>query len=385
MKHCIGIAGLAVMGENLALNIESKGFSVAVYNRTHVRTQRFISSRAAGRDITGFDSVGEFALALATPRKIMLMLKAGDAIDRFIEQLLPHLEEGDIIIDGGNSHFQDTARRLAYLQGKKIRFIGTGVSGGEDGALNGPAIMPGGTASAWPHLAPIFLAVAAEAEDGAKCCAWMGAGGAGHFVKMVHNGIEYGDMQLICEGYHFMKSVLRMEAAEIQHLFSQWNAGQLKSYLIEITAEITAHLEDDGTPTLDKILDAAGQKGTGKWTVDAALTAGVPLSLISESVFARCLSGQKELRIAASTRLDGPDAAVEGDRPEMLTHLGKALYGAKIISYTQGFSLLRRVSEEMDWQLDLAQIARLFRRPHVRESGRPKGEMVPYQLDRGRR
>jgi 6-phosphogluconate dehydrogenase len=361
MKHLIGIAGLAVMGENLALNIESKGFSVAVYNRTHAKTRRFVSGSAAGREITGYKSVQDFVRALAAPRKILLMLKAGDPIDRFIEALLPHLDAGDIIIDGGNSHFQDTARRLAYLEDKKIAFIGTGVSGGEEGALKGPAIMPGGAASAWPHIEPIFLAAAAEADDGAKCCAWMGAGGAGHFVKMVHNGIEYGDMQLICEAYHFMKSVLRMEAAEIPQVFSQWNAGDLSSYLIDITAEITNHLEEDGTPTLDKILDAAGQKGTGKWTVSAALDAGVPLSLIGESVFARCLSGQKALRVTAATRLDGPQAALEGDRKEMLAHLGKALYGAKIISYTQGFSLLQIISKEMDWHLNLAQIARIWR------------------------
>lgn len=361
MKHDIGIAGLAVMGENLVLNIESKGFSVAVFNRTYSKTENFINGRANGKEITGFHNIGDFINSLDTPKKIMMMVKAGDPVDQFIEQLLPFLEEGDIIIDGGNSHFHDTIRRVEYLEKKNIRFIGTGVSGGEEGALKGPSIMPGGSVSAWQHVEPLFLAASAEIPDGSKCCAWIGPGGAGHFVKMIHNGIEYGDMQLICEAYHFMKSVLTMSLSEMHAVFSKWNSGELGSYLIEITSEITAHVEEDGTPTLDVILDAAGQKGTGKWTVITALDRGVPLSLISESVFARCLSSQKELRLEASRKLEGPSESVAQKNSELLKHLGKALYGAKLISYAQGFNLMKLVSDEENWNLNLAEIARIWR------------------------
>jgi 6-phosphogluconate dehydrogenase len=291
----------------------------------------------------------------------MLMLKAGEAIDRFIEQLLPHLEAGDILIDGGNSHYHDTARRSAYLEGRNIHYIGAGVSGGEEGALKGPAIMPGGAFEAWPHVAPIFRSAAAEVDDGAKCCAWIGPGGAGHFVKMVHNGIEYGDMQLICEAYHFMKAVLNMSAADIHAVFDEWNTQDLGSYLIEIIAHIAAHLEDDGTPTVDRILDAAAQKGTGKWTVNAALDTGIPLSLISEAVFARCLSSQKTLRLKAATQLEGPPSVSEAFRDKLLAHLGKALYGAIMIAYAHGFSLMQATSAEMNWKLDLAETASIWR------------------------
>lgn len=291
----------------------------------------------------------------------MMMLKAGSPVDEFIEQLLPYLSPGDIIIDGGNSNYHDTMRRLDYLEAKGLRFIGTGVSGGEEGALKGPSIMPGGSSEAWPHIEPVFMATAAKVDDGSSCCAWMGPGGAGHFVKMVHNGIEYGDMQLICEAYHFMKSILKMNAKEIHETFSAWNEGELSSYLIEITADIFGYLDDDGEPLLEKILDAAGQKGTGKWTVNAALDYGVPLSLISESVFARCLSSFKELRVAAAEEIEGVEYVFDGDRDEMLNDLGKALYGAKIISYTQGFGLLQAASDELGWSLNFADIAKIWR------------------------
>ncbi len=361
MKHTIGVAGLAVMGENLVLNMASKGFSVAVYNRTYEKTERFLSGRAEGKEITGFQEIKDFVQSLESPRKILMMLKAGNPVDQFIEQLLPHLEKGDIVIDGGNSNYHDTIRRQNYLEEKGLRFIGTGVSGGEEGALKGPSIMPGGSLEAWPFIEPVFTAAAAKVEDGSSCCAWMGPGGAGHFVKMVHNGIEYGDMQLICEAYHFMKVILQMSPDEIHSVFVRWNEGELSSYLIEITADITAYLDTDGNPLVDKILDAAGQKGTGKWTVNAALDFGVPLSLISESVFGRCLSSFKDLRVAASEQIQGKVSAFEGNKEEILKDLGSALYGAKIISYTQGFGLLQAASEELGWDLNYADIARIWR------------------------
>lgn len=361
MEQIIGVAGLAVMGENLVLNMASKGFSVAVYNRTYSKTERFLAGRAQGKDIVGFENVKSFVDALESPRKIMLMLKSGKPVDQFIEQLLPHLEPGDIVIDGGNSNYYDTIRRGGDLEGKGIHFVGTGVSGGEEGALKGPSIMPGGAAEAWPQIEPIFSAIAAKVDDGSSCCAWMGPSGAGHFVKMVHNGIEYGDMQLICETYHFMKSILSMEPSEIHSVFSGWNEGELSSYLVEITAEITGFLDSDGDPLLDKILDAAGQKGTGKWTVNGGLEYGVPLSLISESVFARCLSSFKDLRLTASKQISGHVYTYDGDRDSMLRDLVRALYGAKIISYTQGFGLLQAVSNELDWDLNYSEIARIWR------------------------
>ncbi len=361
MKHNIGVAGLAVMGENLVLNMASRGFSVAVYNRTFEKTEKFLAGRAKGKNITGFAEIKDFVDALESPRKIMMMVKAGKPVDLFIEQLLPFLDEGDIVIDGGNSHYQDSIRRQKYLEEKGFRFIGTGVSGGEEGALKGPSVMPGGSSSAWKYLEPIFTAISAEVADGSRCCTWIGPEGAGHFVKMVHNGIEYGDMQLICEAYHFMKSVLAMADNEVQAVFSEWNKGELGSYLIEISADIAGYLDEDGSPLLNNILDAAGQKGTGKWTVNSALDAGVPLSLISESVFARCLSSFKELRLLAAANLTGPKGSFSGDKNVLLADLGKALYGAKIISYTQGFALMQSVSEEMGWNLNLAEIARIWR------------------------
>ena len=361
MKNTFGLAGLAVMGENLVLNIESRGFSVSVYNRTYAKTEKFMAGRARGKNIAGFESVKSFVESLESPRRIMMMLKAGDPVDQFIDQLIPYLEEGDIIIDGGNSNFHDTIRRLEYVEQKGFRFIGSGVSGGEEGALKGPSIMPGGSAAAWPYLEPVFMAAAAKVDDGTPCCAWMGPGGSGHFVKMVHNGIEYGDMQLICEAYHFMKEIMGMDNNEIHSTFARWNKGELSSYLIEITAEIMAFRDQDGFAVVDRVLDAAGQKGTGKWTVDASLDYGIPLSLISESVFARCLSSFKEMRTEASKALSGHVAKFEGDKHVLLEDLGKALYCAKIISYTQGFGLLQAASEEYGWQLNYADIARIWR------------------------
>lgn len=360
MKHSIGIAGLAVMGENLVLNIASRGFPVAVYNRTYEKTRIFLNGRGAQKQISGFASVAEFVDSLETPRKIMMMLKAGEPVDLFIEQLLPLLDAGDVIIDGGNSHYLDTERRVRYLEAKGVLYIGTGVSGGEKGALEGPSIMPGGSEEAWPLIKPIFQAAAARVENDI-CCAWMGKGGAGHFVKMVHNGIEYGDMQLICEAYHFMKSVLAMKGDEIQEVFRQWNSGDLQSYLIEITADITGYRDENNELLLESILDVAGQKGTGKWTVDAALENGMPLSLISESVFARCLSTFKELRNKASQTIQGPEYTFNGDREKIVHDLGKALYVAKIISYTQGFALLKAASDDYQWKLEFGEIAAIWR------------------------
>lgn len=357
----IAVAGLAVMGENLVLNMESKGFSVSVYNRTASKVDDFLATRAKGKNILGFHSVKELIASLERPRKIMMMLKAGSVVDDFIEQLLPHLEAGDIIIDGGNSNYHDSERRYRYLTDKGLLFIGTGVSGGEEGALKGPSVMPGGSLEAWKALEPILVPISAKVADGSYCCSWMGAGGAGHFVKMVHNGIEYGDMQLICEAYQIMKDVLRMLPEEMHQVFKGWNEGVLSSYLIEITRDILGYLDEQGHPMVDNILDAAGQKGTGKWTVNGALDVGVPLSLISESVFARCLSAQKEERVAASALLQGPRQDFSGDRDQLLQDLEKALYLAKIVSYTQGFSLMMEASVEYGWKLDFAEIARIWR------------------------
>ena len=357
----IGVAGLAVMGENLVLNMASKGFSVSVFNRTSAKVDVFLAGRAKGENIKGFHSVKEFVNSLARPRKVMMMLKAGSVVDGFIQQLLPCLEEGDIVIDGGNSNFHDTQRRVAYLEEKGLYFIGTGVSGGEEGALKGPSIMPGGSFAAWKDLESILVPISAKVDDGTFCCSWMGNGGAGHFVKMIHNGIEYGDMQLICEAYHIMKDVLQMSADEMHQVFSRWNEGELSSYLIEITRDILAYKDDDKAPLVDNILDAAGQKGTGKWAVIASLDAGIPLSLISESVFARCLSAQKDERVHASETLKGPIEQFLGNKEQFLGALEKALYLAKIISYTQGFSLMREASHEYGWDLNYGEIARIWR------------------------
>ncbi|HTX19193.1 MAG TPA: decarboxylating NADP(+)-dependent phosphogluconate dehydrogenase [Bacteroidota bacterium] len=360
-KADMGLVGLAVMGENLVLNVESRGFSVAVFNRTVEKVDNFVNGRAKGKKIIGTHSIAELAGALKTPRKIMLMVKAGKPVDEFIEQIIPHLEKGDIIIDGGNSHFPDTIRRTKYLESKGLLYIGTGVSGGEEGALKGPSIMPGGSPAAWPHVKPIFQSIAAKVADGTPCCDWVGENGAGHFVKMVHNGIEYGDMQLICEVYQIMKELLGMSAPEMHKVFEEWNRGELDSYLIEITRDILAFKDADGAPLVDKILDTAGQKGTGKWTSVASLDLGIPLTMISEAVYGRCLSAAKEDRVEASKILRGPQPKFTGDRKAFLADLEKALYASKIVSYAQGYVLLRAAAEEFKWNLNYGGIALLWR------------------------
>jgi len=361
MKADIGIIGLAVMGENLALNMESKGFTVAVFNRTVEKVKNFVEGRGKGKNIIGTYSLEELAASLKKPRKIMLMVKAGKPVDDFIEMLIPHLEEGDIIIDGGNSHFPDTIRRTKYVEEKGLLYIGTGVSGGEEGALNGPSLMPGGSPAAWPHVKPIFQAIAAKVEDGSPCCDWVGENGAGHFVKMVHNGIEYGDMQLICEAYHLMKDLLGMSADEMHEVFKDWYEGELNSYLIEITRDILAFKDEDGQPLVDKILDTAGQKGTGKWTAIAALDEGIPLTLIGEAVFARCLSAMKDERVKASKVLSGPKPKFEGDKAAFIEDIRKALYASKIVSYAQGFALMRAAAQTYGWNLNYGGIALMWR------------------------
>ena len=360
-KADIGLVGLAVMGENLVLNMESKGFTCAVYNRTVEKVDAFTNGRGQGKKFIGAHSIQELVQSLKSPRKIMLMVKAGKPVDDFIELLLPHLEKGDIIIDGGNSHFPDSIRRTKYLESRGLLFIGTGVSGGEEGALKGPSIMPGGSPAAWPHVKPIFQSIAAKVSDGTPCCDWVGDNGAGHFVKMVHNGIEYGDMQLICEAYQIMKELLGMSAQEMHEVFKKWNQGDLDSYLIEITRDILAFKDADGLPLVDKILDTAGQKGTGKWTSVTSLDLGVPLTLISEAVFARCLSAMKEERVEASRMLNGPKPKFTGNKQAFLNDLEKALYASKIVSYTQGYVLLRAAAEEFKWNLNYGGIALLWR------------------------
>jgi 6-phosphogluconate dehydrogenase len=360
-KADIGLVGLAVMGENLVLNMESRGFTCAVYNRTVEKVDHFVNGRGKGKNFVGAHSIEELVASLKSPRKIMLMVKAGKPVDDFIEFLVPHLEKGDIIIDGGNSHFPDTIRRTKYLESKGLLFIGTGVSGGEEGALRGPSIMPGGSSAAWPHLKPIFQSIAAKVEDGTPCCDWVGDNGAGHFVKMVHNGIEYGDMQLICEAYQIMKELLGMAPAEMHEVFKQWNQGELNSYLIEITRDILAFNDTDGNPLVDKILDTAGQKGTGKWTSETSLDLGIPLTLISEAVFARCLSATKEERVEASKILQGPKPKFTGDKKAFLQDLEKALYASKLVSYTQGYVLMRAAATEFKWNLSYGGIALLWR------------------------
>jgi 6-phosphogluconate dehydrogenase len=361
-KADIGLVGLAVMGENLMLNMESRGFTVACYNRTVSKVDEFLAGRGKGKRFVGCHSVEELAAALQPPRRVMLMVKAGKPVDEFIEQLAPHLAAGDIVIDGGNSHYPDTIRRTKALAGKGLLYIGTGVSGGEEGALKGPSIMPGGNPKAWPHVKPIFQAIAARAPDGSPCCEWVGTDGAGHFVKMVHNGIEYGDMQLIAETYHLMSAGLGMTPAEMAAVFAEWNKGVLHSYLIEITAEILAHQEPGtGKPMVDLILDAAGQKGTGKWTSQAGLDLGVPVPQIAEAVFARCMSAVKEERVAASAKLKGPRKVYKKDRAAFLAQLHDALYASKVCSYAQGFQLLRAASDEHQWNLRYGEIALLWR------------------------
>ena len=358
----IGLIGLAVMGENLVLNMESKGFHVSVFNRTVEKVDRFVEGRGKGKNIYGAHSLEDFVASLKSPRKVFLMVKAGQAVDDFIEKLIPLLDKGDIIIDGGNTHFPDTTRRTAYVESKGLLYVGTGVSGGEEGALNGPSMMPGGSPAAWPYVKSIFQGICAKVEDGTPCCDWVGEGGAGHFVKMVHNGIEYGDIQLICECYQIMKDVLGMTNEEMHEVFAEWNKGDLDSYLIEITRDILAKKDEDGKYVLDYILDTAGQKGTGKWTAIAALDNGVPLTLIGEAVFARCLSAQKEERVAASKILQGPSPArFTGDRKAFLEDLHKALFASKVVSYAQGYTLMRAAAKEYGWNLNYGGIALMWR------------------------
>ncbi|MBO1003973.1 NADP-dependent phosphogluconate dehydrogenase [Pseudogracilibacillus auburnensis] len=361
-KQQIGVVGLAVMGKNLALNIESRGNSVAVFNRTYARTEEFMNNEAKGKNFVGAETIEEFVNSLEKPRKILLMVQAGFATDATIESLMPYLDKGDILIDGGNTFFQDTIRRNKELSEAGIHFIGTGVSGGEEGALTGPSIMPGGQKEAYDLVEPIFNAISAKV-DGDACSTYIGPDGAGHYVKMVHNGIEYGDMQLICEAYFIMKNVLGLGADELHEVFSEWNKGELDSYLIEITADIFKKTDEEtGKPLVDVILDTAGQKGTGKWTSQNALDLGVPLPLITESVFARFISAMKEERVAASKVLAGPETnTFDGDKEDLIEAIRKALYMSKICSYAQGFAQMRAASEEYGWDLKYGDIAMIFR------------------------
>jgi 6-phosphogluconate dehydrogenase len=356
----IGLIGLAVMGENLVLNMESHGYTVAVYNRTVEKVDRFIAGRGKGKNFIGAHSVEELVKSLARPRKVMMLVKAGSAVDDFIELLIPCLEPGDIIIDGGNTHFPDTIRRTAYVESKGFLYIGTGVSGGEEGALRGPSIMPGGSPRAWEQVKPIFQSISAKVEDGSPCCDWVGENGAGHFVKMVHNGIEYGDMQLICEAYQIMKEYVGLASDEMHQVFAEWNKGDLDSYLIEITRDILGYKEN-GEPLVEKILDTAGQKGTGKWTGVTALDMGVPLTLIGEAVFARCLSAQKDERVAAAKIIKGPKPLFAGNKKAFVENLRMALFASKIVSYAQGYALMREAAKEYKWNLNYGGIALMWR------------------------
>ena len=354
----IGVVGLAVMGENLVLNMEGKGFTVACFNRTVARVDAFVKGRGANRNIIGCHSLEQLVRALSRPRKVMCMVKAGEAVDALMASLIPLLDPGDVIIDGGNSHFRDTMRRIDEAEKHGLLFVGTGISGGEEGALHGPSIMPGGSEGAWDIIRPVFQRICAMTPDGEPCCEWMGEGGAGHFVKMVHNGIEYGDMQLICEVYHLMKAGFGMSNEEMRTVFSRWNKGRLDSYLIEITADILGFRDETGAYPLDVILDAAQQKGTGKWTVNAALDVGQPLTLIGEAVFARSLSALKDERLAAAQVLTGPSPS---GLDVLFEDFEEALYAAKIVSYAQGFQLLRAQAQEQGWKLDYGKIARIWR------------------------
>jgi len=358
----IGLIGLAVMGQNLVLNMNDHGYKVAVFNRTVSKVDDFVANEAKGTQVVGAHSVEELAALLKRPRRIMLMVKAGDTVDQMIDHILPHLEAGDIIIDGGNSLFTDSNRRTKDLAAKGILFIGTGVSGGEEGARRGPSIMPGGNPAAWPHVKEIFQAISAKVEDGTPCCDWVGENGAGHYVKMVHNGIEYGDMQLICEAYDLLQRGLGLNADELHQVFAEWNKGELDSYLIEISTEIFAHKDEDGQPLVDKILDTSGQKGTGKWTAISALDLGQPVTLIGESVFARCLSALKDERVSASKILTGPATkAAVGDRAEFIENVRRALYCSKMTSYAQGYMLLKAAAKENGWNLNMGGIALMWR------------------------
>ncbi|MGA2047069.1 MAG: decarboxylating NADP(+)-dependent phosphogluconate dehydrogenase [Terracidiphilus sp.] len=358
----IGLIGLAVMGQNLVLNMNDHGFKVAVFNRTVSKVDDFLGNEAKGSQVVGAHSIEEFVGLLKHPRRVMLMVKAGDTVDQMIDHVLPYLEAGDIIIDGGNSLFTDSNRRTKEFAAKGILFIGTGVSGGEEGARFGPSIMPGGNPAAWPHVKDIFQSIAAKVEDGTPCCDWVGEDGAGHYVKMVHNGIEYGDMQLICEAYDLLQRGLGLTADDLHRVFTDWNKGELDSYLIEISSHIFAKEDEGGKPIVDKILDTAGQKGTGKWTVFSSLDLGQPVTLIGESVFARCLSALKEERVAASKVLTGPAIKpVDSDRTTFIENVRRALYCSKIVSYAQGYMLLKAAAKENGWNLNMGGIALMWR------------------------
>jgi 6-phosphogluconate dehydrogenase len=358
----IGLIGLAVMGQNLVLNMNDHGYKVCVFNRTTSKVDEFLAEEAKGTQVEGSHSVEELCSKLKSPRRVMIMVKAGDVVDKTIDSLLPYLEKGDIIIDGGNSLFTDSNRRTADLAAKGFHYIGTGVSGGEEGARFGPSIMPGGDPAAWPAVKPIFQAIAAKVEDGTPCCDWVGEGGAGHYVKMVHNGIEYGDMQLICEAYQLLQDGLGLTADDFEKVFTEWNKGDLDSFLIEISAIIFGKKDEDGQPMVDKILDTAGQKGTGKWTAISALDMGMPVTLIGESVFARCLSAIKDERVRASKLLEGPKAGKwTGDKAEFIENVRRALFCSKLISYAQGYMLLREAAKENKWNLNMGGIALMWR------------------------
>ena len=360
-KANIGVVGLAVMGENLILNMESKGFKVACYNRTTSKVDDFMGDRAKGKNIYGYHTVESFIQGLERPRKVMIMVKAGGPVDAIIEQVIPFLEAGDIIIDGGNSHFPDTIRRTALVESKGMLYVGAGVSGGEEGALLGPSIMPGGSNAAWEHIKPIFQKISAHTDEGDPCCEWVGENGAGHFVKMVHNGIEYGDMQMICETYQMMSQGLGMSNEEMTEVFTKWNTGKLDSYLIEITSDILGYRDENGAATVDLILDTAGQKGTGKWTAIAALDEGMPLTLIGEAVFARALSAIKDERREASRILVGPESQAISDKAAFIADLEDALYASKIVSYAQGYQLMRSAAVNYGWKLNYGGIALMWR------------------------
>ncbi len=365
-KSNIGLIGLAVMGENLVMNMANHGFNVSVFNRSPERTDKFLAGGAKGKTIKGFHTLEEFVASLESPKKVMMMVKAGTPVDDLIEQLIPLMEKGDVIIDGGNSHYPDTNRRTAYVESRGLFFIGTGVSGGEEGALKGPSIMPGGSRAAWELVKPIFQTIAAKVEGGTPCCEWVGENGAGHFVKMVHNGIEYGDMQLICEAYQIMKDRLHLSPDEMSAVFAEWNKGELDSYLIEITADILKFKNEEGKHLVDLILDAAGQKGTGQWTAKAALELGVPLTLITESVFSRSLSAMKEERVLAADtlkdkRLQDIKTNRQEDLKKAIEEIRQALYAAKIISYTQGYMLMQAAAKEYGWNLNYGGIALMWR------------------------
>src|SRR6266576_1023698 len=360
-KADIALIGLAVMGQNLILNMNDHDFTVVAFNRTVAKVDEFVAKEAKGTNVIGAHSIEEMVGLLKKPRRVMLMVKAGKPVDEFIEQLVPLLEPGDIIIDGGNSLFEDTNRRTKYVESKGLLYIGTGVSGGEEGARHGPSIMPGGSPAAWPHVKPIFQAIAAKVGDGSPCCDWVGENGAGHYVKMVHNGIEYGDMQLICEAYQLLKDGLGLNTDELHDVFADWNKGELDSYLIEITSQIFAKKDDDGIPVVEKILDTAGQKGTGKWTGISALDLGTPVTLIGEAVFARCLSAMKDERVAASKVLHASTSPVTKDRKEFIEDVRRALYCSKIISYAQGYMLLREAAKDQGWNLNFGGIALMWR------------------------